>query len=78
MPLADNPIGRFGANHSKNLGKQGNKPGITLSIWLSDAAKIGVSQDGIRGMFKDVGRWLDINRRVEVRFSHLSVAGSQG
>jgi hypothetical protein len=53
----------------KTLGKNGNKPGIKLSIWLSAAGKLGVSLDDLKGMFKDVGKGLNIDQRVEVEFS---------
>lgn len=61
-------IGRFGARHSDTLGKNGNKAGVQLSIWLRDAVKLCVCQDEIRGMFKDVGKGLDVDQRVEVEF----------
>lgn len=69
MTRADVSIGRFAAQQSESLGKNGNKSGIKLSIWLSDAGKLGISQEDIKGMFKDVGKGLDIDYRVEIEFS---------
>jgi hypothetical protein len=58
------------AHQSDKLGKYGNKLGIKLFLRLGDAGKLGISQDDIRGMLKNVGKGLDIDQRVEVEFSH--------
>jgi len=68
LARADISVGRFGARQSATLGKKGHKAGVKLSIWLSDVGKLGVSEDEIRGLFKDVGKGLDIDQRVEVEF----------
>ena len=47
-----------------------NKEGIILSVRLGDTEKLGINQDEIRGMFKDMGKGLDIDYRVEVVFPH--------
>jgi len=61
-------IGRFSARRSHSLGKNGNKSGVKLSIWLGDAGKLGISENEIRGLFKDIGKGLDNDQRVDVEF----------
>lgn len=68
LACAENLIGRFGARQSDSLGKKGNKSGVRLSIWLGEAAKLGISEDEIRGLFKDVGKGIDNDWQVEVEF----------
>jgi hypothetical protein len=61
-------IGRFSARHSDSLGKNVNKSGVKLSIWLGDAGKLGISENEIRGLFKDIGKGLDNDQRIDVEF----------
>ena len=57
---------RFDARLSNTTGKNRNKRGIKLSLKVGDAGKLGLSQDYVRSMFKDVGKDLDNDLRVEV------------
>ena len=62
-------FGRVEASSSKNLGKGGKKEGVKLIVRLVDAAAVGVDGKELGEMFENVGKGLDVQRRVEVIIS---------
>jgi hypothetical protein len=69
MELADVLCDSLRAESSKSLGKSGRKEGILLAVRLEDVGAFGIDEEQIKGIFKDVGKGLEIDQRVEVEFS---------
>lgn len=60
---------RVDASSSKNLGKEGKKEGVKLIVRLGDAVGAGVDGKEVAEMFGNVGKGLEVERRVEVTIS---------
>jgi hypothetical protein len=56
---------RFKPIASDSLGKKGKKFGIKLEIELKPMGRLGIDTDDLVNIFKDVGKGIDYDFRVE-------------